>query len=77
MVYRVLFWHTAGSIPKAFGDMLYNDIVEVDNDLEEHTFIDFSKNQFPEVIEALGGLNMMILNDVKVIWIDSRRFRQS
>jgi len=77
MVYRVLFWHTCGTTPKAFMDMLFRDIVEVDDDLEEHIFIDFSKHQFPEVIKALGDLNMMILNDVKVIWIDSRRFRQS
>lgn len=77
MVYQVLFWHTSGSIPKAFMDMLYRDIVEVDNDLKEHIFIDFNKHPFPNVIAALGGLNMMILNDVKAIFIDSRRFRQS
>lgn len=77
MKYRVLFWHTCGGLPKSFIDMLFKDIVEVDDALEEHTFIDFNKHPFPEVINALGELNMMILNDVKVIWIDSLRFRQS
>lgn len=77
MKYRVLFWHTCGSLPKQFSDMLTEDLVDVDGEVEIHKFIDFEKNQFPEVIKALNGLNMMVLNDVNTIFIDSRRFRQS
>ena len=73
-----MFWHTCGTVPKAFMDMLYRANIVEDGPIPvEYIFIDFSKHQFLEVIEALGGLNMMILNDIKSIWIDSRRFRQS
>lgn len=75
--YRVLFWHTCGHTPKPFMDMLFTEMVDEDGKMKQYTFIDFNEHPFPEVIKALKGLNLMILNDVNAIWIDSRRFRQS
>lgn len=78
MKYRVLEWHTCSQLPKKFTDMLQDDLeVDSESNVKPIKTIDFDIHPFNEVIEALNGLNMMILNDVNVIWIDSRRFRQS
>ena len=56
--YRVLFWHTCGHVSKPFKDMLFTEMVEVDGEMKEYTFIDFNEHPFPEVIAALKGLNL-------------------
>lgn len=77
MKYRVLFWHTSGSIPKPFLDMLEEDIVDFDGTPTIIKTLDFNEHPLPQIIEALNGLNMMILNKEMVVWIDARNFKQS
>ena len=77
MKYRVLIWHTCKKLPKEFTDMLFKEYVNIHGSDKVQEFIDFEKNPFSKVISALNGLNMMILNRDRVIWIGSDNFRQS
>lgn len=77
MKYVVVKWHTCKKLPKEFTDMLFEELINIDGSDEVEEFIDFEQNSFTEVMSALNGLNMTILNDCHTIWIDSGHFRQS